>query len=124
MDVLNFQNYITIHAIVLILGVILLLWRRPKTGSKWQFKPSYSTTQGSASASPKAVQRTVKRPGILNVHFNYNGHSFDAYEVLGLPAGSSIEKAQAAFEQQIKASDESTREFFEAAIDAIAKHVA
>ncbi len=27
---------------------------------------------------------------MLNVFFNYKGHSFDAYEVLGVPAGSNL----------------------------------
>lgn len=33
----------------------------------------------------------------LNVVFNHNGESWDAYEVLGLPAGSSLEEVEKAF---------------------------
>lgn len=34
--------------------------------------------------------RTQDRP--LQVYFNYNGETFDAFEVLGLPAGASAEQ--------------------------------
>lgn len=33
----------------------------------------------------------------LNARFIYNGHTFDAYEILGLPAGASKEKIKEAF---------------------------
>lgn len=35
----------------------------------------------------------------LNARFIYNGHTFDAYEVLGLPAGASKQKIQEAFQK-------------------------
>ncbi len=41
----------------------------------------------------------------LNVMFMYNGHSFDAYEVLGIPAGSSYQTAQKAYEELMQNTD-------------------
>jgi hypothetical protein len=55
----------------------------------------------------------------LNVMFNYNGHSFDAYETLGVPAGSSWEDIRNSFEQNLASSDETSREFYLAAFNAI-----
>lgn len=55
----------------------------------------------------------------LNVHFNYNGHSWDAYEVLGLPAGSSLEKVEAAYEESVARVDVGSRPFMDAAYKAI-----
>lgn len=54
----------------------------------------------------------------LNVMFMYNGHNFDAYEVLGAPAGASVEMAQKYF-QQCLARKGSDREFLETALTAI-----
>ena len=55
----------------------------------------------------------------LTTIFQYNGHSWDAFEVLGLPAGSSDQKAEEAFQKSIKTAHSQSREFFEAAIAAI-----
>lgn len=55
----------------------------------------------------------------LNVFFNFNGHSFDAYEALGVPAGSTVEEIQRAFQRSIQGSDTASRDFFTAALNAI-----
>lgn len=56
----------------------------------------------------------------LNVLFNWNGHTWDAYEVLGIPAGSSSEAAHAAFERAAALADTETLPFLRAAFEAIA----
>lgn len=55
----------------------------------------------------------------LNVVFNYNGHSWDAYEVLGVPAGSSIENIQKAYLNAIQSSQKDSAKFITAAFEAI-----
>jgi hypothetical protein len=56
----------------------------------------------------------------LNVLFNYNGHTWDAYEVLGCPAGGSLELAKKSFEEAKRnQSDPQSVEFLETALDAI-----
>ncbi len=55
----------------------------------------------------------------LNVIFNYNGHSWDAFEVLGLPAGSSKEEARQAFEKMKANVATESQEFLTAALDSI-----
>jgi hypothetical protein len=68
--------------------------------------------------SPTEDERPrVERP--LNVVFNYNGHSWDAYEVLGLPAGSSLEKVEQAYQAHLASVDAGSRPFLEAAYAAI-----
>lgn len=59
----------------------------------------------------------------LNVYFNYNGHSWDAFEVLGLPAGSSWERVRSQFDQAVDQADETSRPFLQAALQAIEAHV-
>jgi hypothetical protein len=63
------------------------------------------------------VQPAGERP--LNVVFNYNGHSWDAYEVLGLAAGSSMEKVEHAYRASLESVDVGSRPFMEAAFHAI-----
>ncbi len=58
----------------------------------------------------------------LNVFFQWNGHTWDAYEVLGLPAGSSPEAVEKAYRQIVAQSDPESLPFFEAAYEAILKN--
>ncbi len=55
----------------------------------------------------------------LNVMFMYNGHSWDAHEVLGVPAGSKMPAVQAAFELALKQSKPESHPFLETAYNAI-----
>ncbi|RYZ77083.1 MAG: hypothetical protein EOP05_03015 [Proteobacteria bacterium] len=56
----------------------------------------------------------------LNIFFNWNGHAWDAYEVLGIPAGASLETALQAFERAKAQADKETAPFLRAAYEAIA----
>ncbi len=55
----------------------------------------------------------------LCVMFNYNGHTFEAYEALGLAPGSSIESAELAFQAFAQRLDPESRVFYELALQAI-----
>ena len=55
----------------------------------------------------------------LNVMFNWNGHSWDAYEVLGLPAGSNLNQVKKAYEEEMAKMDEESRAFIQKAYEAI-----
>lgn len=55
----------------------------------------------------------------LNVMFNYNGHSWDAYEVLGVPAGASLPIVTEAYQRAIKRCEKESIEFLETAYKAI-----
>lgn len=75
------------------------------------------------SSRDSVTTREPPRPGEreLNVHFNFNGHSWDAYETLGLPAGSSMDRVEEAFRQALRNADPSSHEFFNHAVEAIRK---
>lgn len=60
---------------------------------------------------------------ILNVMFNYNGHSWDAHEVLGVPPGAAFEMVRTAFEKSMRASDPSSHDFIRTAYQAIESQV-
>jgi hypothetical protein len=55
----------------------------------------------------------------LNVLFNYNGHTWDAYEVLGIPAGASLVDVTKAYQHMLKSSAPESHEFLETAFKAI-----
>jgi len=76
-------------------------------------------TAGAQPKSPSAPDLNEEKS--LNVIFNWNGHSWDAYEVLGLPAGSSIDAVQSTYQQLLTRSDSEAVPFFRAAYEAIVR---
>ena len=78
-----------------------------------------------ASPPPPRQERRSDEPRVetsLNVHFNWNGFMWDAYEVLGIPAGSSREAAAQALQKAKAQSDAESMPFYEAAYKAIAEN--
>ncbi len=66
-----------------------------------------------AESAPVAVRE-------LNIFFHWNGHTWEAFEVLGVPAGAPREAVVAAFHLSRAKHPDSTP-FFQAATDAILK---
>lgn len=72
-------------------------------------EPAMGELAPTQDASPVGVSSAVRRPSdvrsqmkVLNVMFIYNGHSWDAYEVLGVPAGASIHIVTEAYQSALK----------------------
>ena len=59
---------------------------------------------GRRQAQPSRLRLRENRSRSLNVKFIYNGEDFDAYEVLGLPSGASIERIERAYKQALSSS--------------------
>lgn len=79
---------------------------------------------GKASMDPAiAGERASKPRRSLNVIFNYNGHSWDAYEVLGIPAGSPIDKVNEAYQSCLNLVDKESRVFVDTAYQSILAHL-
>ena len=74
---------------------------------------------GRAYAQGETIQNSSETS--LNVMFNWNGHSWDAYEVLGVPAGSSRESVTTAFKAMKLQADGESLPFLQAAYDAITR---
>lgn len=55
----------------------------------------------------------------LNVLFNYNGHLWDAFEVLGIPAGSERDVVDRAYKQVLSSMEPGSRELIDMAYSAI-----
>lgn len=82
---------------------------------KGQKSPQVYTQSEFSESKNGSSNSTLKN---LNVIFMYNGHSFDAFEVLGAPAGASYEMAEKFFNQSL-ARKSSDSEFLAAALSAI-----
>ncbi|MCC6138740.1 MAG: hypothetical protein IT287_08915 [Bdellovibrionaceae bacterium] len=106
----NPDTFITVIGVVVILLVGYLMFPAKKPKERTLNFSKNKHTQAPDSAGPALA---------LNVFFNFNGHSFDAYEALGVPAGSTIAEIQAAFQKSIQGTDPGSQEFFVAAFNAI-----
>lgn len=79
---------------------------------------------GKASKDPITTGEKASNPRrTLNVIFNYNGHSWDAYEVLGIPAGSPIDKVNEAYQSCLNLVDKESRVFVDTAYQSILAHL-
>lgn len=106
---------------ILFLGIVGYLWFRKADGKPVRLKMGGHRFEKRLAEAEPAGQGEDGSAGSrnLNVLFMYNGHTWDAYDVLGCPAGASLERAVAAFNaEKAKASPESV-EFLEAALEAI-----
>jgi len=112
------KSFLILNAVIvtLLVAYFLTLYRKERP-TRLNFKkgPSGAPGKGLQVSDPRNFDRTIP----LNVIFNFNGHSFDAFEVLGIPAGSTIEEAQAALARIITTSDGSSKEFYRMAFEAI-----
>jgi len=84
-------------------------------------QPRQNETRSMTRFQAGAVSEIRPRSKSLNVHFQWNSHPWDAYEVLGIPAGCSPEAAAVAYQEQIKNGDPDSMLFFKAAYEAILK---
>lgn len=77
--------------------------------------------------APKIVAPIMPPPLALGAnktgrtHFVYNGHEWDAHEVLGLNRDCTVKEATAHYQHLIKTSDPSVFEFYESAYFSILK---
>lgn len=55
----------------------------------------------------------------LNVFFNFNGHLWDAYEVIGVPAGSPMSDVEMAYIKSLTRIDDESKEILQMAYEAI-----
>lgn len=55
----------------------------------------------------------------IAIVFNYNGHSWNAHEVLGTTKSSNLIEIKLAFEKALKQADPKSHEFLKTALEAI-----
>lgn len=126
------KDYLLIWALIVTAVVVSFFFRRSQrptrlnlySNLKSNLKPGLKSSAGEELTSSKNMtpirinsERLAEKP--LNVFFQWNGHTWDAFEALGLPAGSSLESVRAAYEEVITRGASDDLPFFKAALDAI-----
>lgn len=74
-----------------------------------------------AKVSSVVIETTTKKLNQPAIFFVYNGHEWEAHEVLGLPKDATVAVTTTHYQKLIKTSDPSTFEFYESAYMAILK---
>jgi hypothetical protein len=73
-----------------------------------------------SEASEPAREKSAEKS--LNVFFIFNGHSWDAYEVLGVPPGSNLKTCELAYRKMISEVADDSRGFIDLAWKSILKN--
>ncbi|WP_148284936.1 hypothetical protein [Pseudobdellovibrio exovorus] len=148
---MNSQQLLFINFIIFVLIVLFFTLGRSKSKppAKLNLKnstpkePSSSANESVLEAAsdvrevgPQTPQPPVEAPKMVapmppplalgankagRTHFVYNGHEWDAHEVLGLSRECSVKEATAHYQHLIKTSDPSVFEFYESAYFSILK---
>lgn len=96
-----------------------------QSGERGVVKSRSSTKTGARRemVSPEAVDEASAQVRVknLNVVFNYNGHSWDADEVLGLPAGAPMAMVNEAYQKALRTTQPESHAFLQVAFEAIRK---
>ena len=58
-----------------------------------------------------------------SVLFNFNGHTWEAFEVLGVPRGASLKDVENAYQQATADCDRTDEAILQVALEAIRKHL-
>jgi len=92
-------------------------------------KPTKLNLKAKTNSEPLVLEPEIKQVVMrepersLGVLFMYNGHDWEAHQVLGVPQGASMHQITVVYQELIKKSEPSSFEFFEAAYNALAlKH--
>jgi hypothetical protein len=109
------NHFLILNGVIVTLLLVYFFGFRGKSApARLNFKKSETPLQTLEKAQEDASGR------VLNVMFNYNGHSFDAYEVLGVPAGSTLQEIEQIYSQSLQQLvDPSSKQFYKTAYEAI-----
>jgi hypothetical protein len=100
-------------AVVILLLILFIRGNRRRAPSNLRFG-------GPAKLPPKAEGKGKAPERNLNCLFQYNGHTWDAHEILGVPAGAPAEIIRAGYETSLKnCGDEESKAFTQAAFEAL-----
>ena len=95
------------------MGLVLYMMYRPKR------RPTRLKLSQERGMSKSNSHSSGAEPRDLSVVFQFNGHSFEAYEVLGLPAGSARPDVDKAYKQAIAENEPESIEFINLAYKSI-----
>ena len=126
-------DYIFVYAIAAILVIIYFLRARSGPASRLNFRKqipgqSYGTLKKKELESfhnKMNSKENIEESNYskeLNVLFEYDNKTWDAFQVLDIPAGSSSEVVKIAFEEALHKVDDDSKAFIKKAFEAIQKN--
>jgi hypothetical protein len=127
MDNRNSMSSQAVFLLFILAGLFILgifLWRRTSGVDKpnrLHLKRNGLRPNIPANISKETAEFGAVNPGEknLNVLFMFNGHSWDAHEVLGLPAGAGRQMIEEAYKKAIARVSPDSKDFIEAAYQAL-----
>ncbi|MEI7973341.1 MAG: J domain-containing protein [Bdellovibrio sp.] len=106
---------IILIGVVCFLGLLFWLGRSPSA-----LRPTRLNLKARSSSEKELRPEEVPKGfRILNVVFVWNGHPWDAFEVLGVPAGSSLQEVETSYRDLVQKTDAQSRPFLDAAFTSI-----
>lgn len=105
-------KFLILNAVVVTVLVFLFLRLKRKT-----HRPANLNLRKTTFTPVKDVD--INDEEELNVYFNFNGHMWDAYEILGVPAGAPVSDIEMAYLKCRTRIDEESKEILEMAYAAI-----
>lgn len=81
-------------------------------------EPESPKTLAVQQAEPREVGRSEGSRS-LSVIFMYNGHDWEAHDVLGVPQGASMHEITKVYQELVKKTDARSLQFYEQAYNAI-----
>ncbi len=118
---MNSQQLFLINLIIVVGVALFFNFRRlkRKQSIKLEPNPTEPVVEVQVEMTPKTD--SVKPKSREQIYFVFNGHEWEAFEVLGLQSGVSLETATRHYQELIKNSDPSTFEFYDAAFTSVLK---
>ena len=115
-------HFLYFNGLVVLLLIVYFIWRPRRNPSRLKLRQPLQRDKLDPLPDFKNAPETEKREErALNIIFQFNGHDFDAYEVLGLTAGSTLEHVDKVYAELLASSEQDAHEFFRIAYQAIRK---
>jgi len=116
----NSTSFVLLNlGVVTALVVLILLVRKRSRPTPLRMQES-SPTSGLFSRQSRSNLEDGQSTRSLTVYFQFNGESWEAHEVLGIPAGSELRRAREAYNRcRVSSPDPHSCEFFKLALNAL-----
>lgn len=113
------EKFLLINGGVVLLITASILWlkREKARPSRLNLRRGNGVPKSDSTAVGFASEQE------LNVFFNHNGMMFDAYDVLGIPAGSSVDEIEKAYSASLDQVDTESEEIIRRAYQAIHERI-
>lgn len=120
----NAEKFLILNGALLVIVIVYMVWIRPAKGVRLRFQTRSKTPPAKKVYDKEFMSKLEHVDRVpfekhLNVIFTYNGHEWDAYEVLGLPAGSSPQSVDEAYQKMRATVADDSKHFIDAAYRAI-----